>query len=316
MEETTQVTLRDLADGTPCPGVEVTLRAPSAGHELFVTSDSGGVIRVPKDWVKAPPGDVSSPYKLAGTTGRSGSPVTAWLYQEIVVTVDVELPAEFEVDIPVSAEAKIVPLPAKSGHPLTQTPPWSRAWLHANGIVVTWTDMERRTDLPRSFTLTMPRVQGIVVVARAPEHRSLENQVTRVAVTHLDRERTVSLSLARGRAVHGRLLLPAGATLPQPLPTVVLRVENTGSLRRADFLVWKLKGQAIGSGASSYDGEDATFTFQTSARVNPDGTYRVPFFERGRAMLLVQVTGFLVEELSLGHISTDRTDLDVQLRPL
>lgn len=319
-------TVRDLADGSIATNIRILFGTADA-----VTPDVNGVIALPDGATIGSVATTDAPFHVAGWTGglpgadRSGngsSPVaepdaidgapTIWVFRDLTLEGNVVVSGH-ELDMR-RVVVSVALAPGGAGHPAGMVQaPWSPAWLRTAGLMPRTERASPATD--GEWALTAPRVRGLVLRARGDRKRTRPFARRIETASVIDRQ-VVAIELGAVRTVSGNVTRPSD--VPGDLRVWVELLVEPRSPEFQEFdpgLTHQIGGQGFtATGSDATPDSKATVVLATSATVAADGTFTVPFYDEGNALLIVHAPGCSREEIQLGQLTDTRRDVQVQLR--
>ncbi len=310
-----EVDVRDMADGSPCAALALYTEGheppPGRHGKEAVTWVGPGVVRLSVPIIHEKRVHAVAPFHVLGWTESESGRSTIWVYRDLTIEGRVVVPDIPDLTPHVRVEGLV--LPGGVGIRPSQVPePWSQKWLSETGRFPWRT--RARVERDGKFTVSVPRIKGLILHARGPSDK-LEPVVRRIETSQSLESGWEDLALRPVRTVAGRVIWPDTAEAKRARVTATLFIGQTGALSDRDVALLNFTGgQGVTGTGRTTDSPSSQFTFITSESAAEDGSFEVPFYEPGRAMLLIEASGCLNEELELGEITAARTDVVVHLR--
>ncbi len=296
------IAVRDLADGTPIPGVSFRLvlnRKDSDEETISATADAEGVLTIPGEGVQTircvTPGWFT-PYYRVGALEKERQ---IWLYRMMQVRVTVRAAVGIRKFDPRAVRLGIL----SQG---TGQPPWTRSWFDHHDL-----GRYRRPGAPGAsgvVTIKTPRTKGLLIRASAP---GWQPAGARIPVPEaMGGISAVDLELkAASIPIRGRLTGSDGEPMANAMVTAYIIIETT--IDQIDREKIHLAEHNWGLGYSSKTGR-AEITYIISGQTRENGEFELGANVKGDVVLVVYPPGEHKPVFErLGRLSDDGLTADL-----
>lgn len=310
------LTVRDLADGSPVAGIVLRGSGDEIGPALGPSGPDGS-IQLGADDIAEDRLATDPPFRVAGLTlDAPDAPGTCiWVYSEVEVAGTVSVSGAEVDNVSVHVSCKMAP-GAPGAWWTDVKAPWSKPWLQEHRLYSRG-DISPRVPVRTGsqFRIRAPRIRGLFVMA-APVDRDFRPDGKRVPVNARSDSATVDLEIRRAITVSGNLVPPTGQAVDPDLGLDVY-VGQKVRLGQLDHSLLGIFGNGATCHGNDAQGADSVFevTYHYAVRMDSTtGAFRAALYEPGECLVTCQSRSFLPEQLRLGWVSSDRSDVAIHLR--
>jgi hypothetical protein len=275
------IAVRDLADGSPVPGVSFRLcvHHTESGEEVIsATADAEGFLSIPGDGVQTIRCVTQGWFTPFYKEGALKKEREVWLYRIMPVRVTVRASEGTRKFDPETVRLDVL-------HQGIEVSPWTRFWFDQHDLGIA-----RLSNGPGPHgvvTIKVPRMRGQVIRASSPGWQPAGESIPvpeaegGISVVDLELK-------AASIPIRGRLTGSDGEPMVDALVTAYVIIETT--IDQIDREKVRLAGHAWGLGYSSLTGR-AVLTYQISARTRGNGEFDIGANVKGEVVLVVYPPG-------------------------